>query len=1318
MLSPFKILSSLATGFSLLALASAAPAAAAHPVAVSAAAAPIALAAQKSDQELGIKPRSDEGKRALERFQLPEGFRASLWASEPDLANPVAFYVDYRGRVFVAETFRQEVDGVPDNRSHRYWLEDDLRLETVEERGEMYLKHHPEYAEEWTDRNDRIRLLEDLDKDGVADRSEIFATGFGDLLDGTGAGVYVRGTDVWYTNIPKLWKLSDDNDDGIADSREALHHGYGVRVAFRGHDMHGLVLGPDGRLYFSIGDRGYNVVNQEGKRLSAPNSGAVFRCELDGSNLEVFATGLRNPQELAFDDYGNLFTGDNNCDAGDQARMVYVMEGGDCGWSMNFQYLDDRGPWMSESWWKPRFDGQPAFLNPPLKNMAAGPSGFTHYPGFGLPPEYAGSFFLADFRGGANGSGILRFTLDGDGAGFKVAEQENFWWKILATDVDFGPDGALWASDWVEGWNGAGKGRMYRVDPPASVSPEAMQANARLLAADFSAMSTAALIDHLSQPDRRVRMEAQLALMAKGEASVPALIDLIMDRQAATLPRVHGIWALARLGAGGKIAELLGDADDEVRAQAMRAVGDCGFPAGDTLAHALTDVVPRVAYFAAQSLGKVGGPEHVPALLDALNRNNNTDRFLRHAASHALGLIGDTQQLVDAAQHPSPAVRLGALLGLRQMQDASVATFLHDADPYIATEAAIAIYDRPIDAALPALADMLGKHPKLPFALARRALHAANRLGGAARHAAILDYALAAGSEDRLRGEAADLIADWAAPKEFDRLRNESRVYGERENQIARTQLKDRFEAMLAHKDQRVNRAAVRAARTLGMQGAAPALLALVQNGEAPEQVRLDALNALAHLKSDSLGLALRAAGQADQAKLRARAMRLLAQWDPQDALPILAEVLPNAEVAEQAAAFGALADLANVDADAILAEWVGRMAQGQVAGAAQLELYEAAMRREGSSSIAIALAAWRAGFDEGDKLAPYRIALEGGDPARGKEIFFNDPVASCQRCHYVPGDSSEEMPAEVGPALDGIGLARNREQLLRSMVEPAAEIAPGFEFYDAEGKLLPISAMLPNLADTLGPRPLRDLVAYLDSKRDVTRVMIFVHSAGYEHQVAKAGEDGKSLVEKQWESWAAADPRFEVVINRDPNWFTTENLAAVDSVFFYTTGELPIPEQGRLALQAWVEGGGGFSGAHCATDTFYSWEWYGNMIGGYFDGHPWTANTTVGVTVEDQNHRSCDHFGDKFTITDEIYQMKDPYSRERQHILLSLDTKASPMDKAGIKREDNDFAIAWTRKQGKGRVFYSSLGHRPDVWTHPAYQKHLVEGVLWSAGR
>jgi quinoprotein glucose dehydrogenase len=151
--------------------------------------------------------------------------------------------------------------------------------------------------------------------------------------------------------------------------------------------MHGLQLGPDGRIYFSIGDRGYHVTNQEGQLLARPDTGAVFRCDLDGSHLEVFALGLRNPQELAFDDFGNLFTGDNNSDSGDKARWVYVVEGGDAGWRMYYQYLPDRGPWNREHTWHPyREDAattavQPASTIPPIVNVADGPSGLVYYPG-------------------------------------------------------------------------------------------------------------------------------------------------------------------------------------------------------------------------------------------------------------------------------------------------------------------------------------------------------------------------------------------------------------------------------------------------------------------------------------------------------------------------------------------------------------------------------------------------------------------------------------------------------------------------------------------------------------------------------------------------------------------------------------------------------------------------------------------------------------------------------------------------------------------------------------------------------------------------
>jgi len=228
-------------------------------------------------------------------IQLPPGMHMDIFAGEALVANPVAFSIDEMGRVFVCETFRQG-KGVEDNRKHLAWLEDDLASQSIADRLAMFRKHLGEQVHEYTVHEDRVRLLLDTDKDTVADKVITFADSFNEIEDGTGAGVLAIDGDVYYTCIPNLWLLKDADKDGVADVKRSLHSGYGVRVAFRGHDMHGLTLGPDGRIYFSIGDRGYNVISREGEHLHRPYCGAVFRCERDGSGLEEFAYGLRNPQ--------------------------------------------------------------------------------------------------------------------------------------------------------------------------------------------------------------------------------------------------------------------------------------------------------------------------------------------------------------------------------------------------------------------------------------------------------------------------------------------------------------------------------------------------------------------------------------------------------------------------------------------------------------------------------------------------------------------------------------------------------------------------------------------------------------------------------------------------------------------------------------------------------------------------------------------------------------------------------------------------------------------------------------------------------------
>ena len=179
----------------------------------------------------------------------------------------------------------------------------------------------------------------------------------------------------------------------------------------------------------------------------------------------------------------------------------------------------------------------------------------------------------------------------------------------------------------------------------------------------------------------------------------------------------------------------------------------------------------------------------------------------------------------------------------------------------------------------------------------------------------------------------------------------------------------------------------------------------------------------------------------------------------------------------------------------------------------------------------------------------------------------------------------------------------------------------------------------------------------------------------------------------------------------------TPEGLKAFDGVMFYTTGgkdQFPLSPANREALIAWVKDGHAFAGVHSATDTYADWEPYWEMIGGSFDGHPWGAgDPAITIDVEDPSHPAALAVPQGWTIQDEIYQMKN-YSRDRVHVILSMNAK-SVQGKG--KRQDGDYAIAWCRDFGKGKVFYTSLGHREDVWTNPTYQAHLLGGLLWAFG-
>jgi type 1 glutamine amidotransferase len=172
------------------------------------------------------------------------------------------------------------------------------------------------------------------------------------------------------------------------------------------------------------------------------------------------------------------------------------------------------------------------------------------------------------------------------------------------------------------------------------------------------------------------------------------------------------------------------------------------------------------------------------------------------------------------------------------------------------------------------------------------------------------------------------------------------------------------------------------------------------------------------------------------------------------------------------------------------------------------------------------------------------------------------------------------------------------------------------------------------------------------------------------------------------------------------------DTLKNFDVVLFFTTGN-PLTKQELADLEEWVKAGGAFAGTHCATDTLYGTT-YGDLVGGYFDGHPW--HQKIKINVEDPKHPAAAGFKTGDEITDEIYQFRDaPYSREKLHIILSVDN--SSIDVAKGKRKDMDYAISWGQEFGKGRSFYTSLGHRKEVWKDERFQKHLIGGLKWATG-
>ena len=996
-----------------------------------------------------IAPASNEGEQALQRMKLPPGLVATLWAAEPMLANPVAFNFDEKGRIFVAETYRYR-SSVLDIRDYMWTLEAELANRTLEDQSAAIARHFgPEGVKELSIETERVRLLEDTDRTGVATKSTLYAEGFNSPLDGIASGVLARRGSVYFTSIPSVWKFTGEQK---AETRQEISRGYGVRFNFTGHDLHGLIFGPDGKLYFSNGDRGAHAKGPDGSLADTPDEGAVYRCNPDGTQLEVFARGLRNPQSLAFTENGDLLTGDNDCDKGDEERLVHVVQGGDSGWRVGYQHplIDKDSPWLADKLWQPRTKDTAAYILSPICNIEDGPSGLTYYPGTGLNDSYRGSLFITHFKGSVAKSGIYTYNVKPKGAGYAIADSKPFLTSALPTDVKFGPDGRLYTSDWADGWPKSKRGRIYAISDPQHAKDALVLETQKLIAQDWTKASVSELTVLLAHADQRVRQEAQFTFAERGAASLAPLASIAATPSPSPYARLHAIWALGQLAqknpaALAPVRTLLRDADAEVRAQASKILGDAGdTSSADALIAALKDSAPRVKFFAAQSLGKLNHAAAAPALIAALRANNDQDEYLRHAL--VLGLVGghNVTALTAAMASDSRAVRLGLVLTFRRLQNPIIAKFLHDADPFIVREAALAINDAPIVAGYPALAALITQ-PLTDEAILFRVLNAHFRLGQPANAAALAAYAANVAAPAKLRGEAIAQLANWPTPPARDRVVGLFRPLtpATRPAADAAAALTPLLAGLLNTTTPTIIQTAVlNAIDSLESKSAADTLFAVLKDPNQPSANRAAALRALDKLKDPRIPEAVKIASDLNAPLMRQAALPISARLSPEAAAPVLANLIAKGTPSEQKTAYRALGPLQHPSAGTVLAAQLGALAEGKVPAAVQLDLLNAAALRH-EPAIKTLLASRDAALAKNpDPLAPFQVALQGGDRARGEKIFNNQPVLACVRCHKIGTESG----GEAGPNLAEVGAKNDRAALLESILKPNAKISTGYD--------------------------------------------------------------------------------------------------------------------------------------------------------------------------------------------------------------------------------------------------------------------------------
>ena len=940
-------------------------------------------------------------------IQVPDGFVVELVTDSSLVKYPMLGAFDDSGRLFVCESAGKNLDAA------------------------QLLKQLP----------NSMKVLEDTDGDGRFDKSTVFA----DKMTLPSGAVHHDGA-LYVASPPSIWRLKDTDGDGVADRRDELITGFN----FRGHagDVHGPILGHDGRLYFTDGQMGHEIRDKDGKLLSKGSSSRVFSSRLDGSDLESLCGGaMANPASVTMTEEGELFAvttffyyGDDRIRHDASFHCVY---GG--------VYPRDRPSVRNEL----KRTG-PVLPGLKIYGMSA-PSNVMTYRSDALGPDYAGNLFISHF----NTRTVSRVRLDRSGATFRAAETP----FLHSTNPDFHPCGVIEDADGsllvinTGGWFKIGcptsslqprvLGGIYRVRRQDHHPPR----DSRGLKLDWKQATAAQLASRLGDRRFAVRDRAVSLLAAHGEEAVPVLSRLVhphrpklasnrSSQRGRPMPQriIAALWTLSRIGSSSALAAVrsaLDHTDSSVRLVAVTSLGrHRDRQALNPLIKLVNEAEPAVQRQAAMAVGRIGSARAVPALIRALAETH--DPMLSHALVFALIEINDHKTTLPGLQDPSPRVQRGVLVALDQMEDGELTRELIEpllkTDDDQLTHAVLEIVRRNVDWA-EVVADLLTRWLGEPGLSADRQQLLRESLLALHSHQTIqrvISHALTSSKTSlQTRVLLLDVVARCSLnplPKDWHQqvlscLRSGHRSVVERSLAAMAAKGAGQFDMELlsfAQDSSQPIALRILAASTLAQgRTTLPAEIFVMLRGqctdEAHYETRLKAARALgnARLTSEQLNEVLGLLAQAGTLELPILLNAFTDVWERDSARKLGLRLVASLRSARS---FPSITEkqLNDLFQDAPL----------DVQTAAKPLAHHLA--DEQATSLRTVL---KTSFN-----------LVGGDPARGKEIFFGKR-ALCSACHQV-----DDRGSPFGPDLRKIGEVRNHRDLLEAILLPSASFARGFE--------------------------------------------------------------------------------------------------------------------------------------------------------------------------------------------------------------------------------------------------------------------------------